>query len=124
MQRRMDDGAGVFRDREGLASLIDELGALRDRFERIKIEDTSRTFNTELTAAMELDFMLECAQTIAVSALAREESRGAHARKDFAERDDEKFLKHTVVYRRDGARPRLEYSDVHLGYFKPQPRTY
>jgi succinate dehydrogenase/fumarate reductase flavoprotein subunit len=73
---------------------------------------------------MELDFMLEVAQTIAVSALAREESRGAHSRRDFPERNDEKYLKHTVAYRRDGARPRLEYTDVHLGNFKPQPRTY
>jgi fumarate reductase flavoprotein subunit len=125
MQRDMDAGAGVFRTREGLEKLVEQLGGLRERFERIKIEDSSRTFNTELTSAMELDFMLEVAQTIAVSALAREESRGAHARRDFPERNDEKFLKHTLAYRRDGGvRPRLEYDDVHIGNFKPQARTY
>jgi len=124
MQRDMDEGAGVFRTKEGLEQLVEKLGGLRERFDRIKIDDTSRTFNTELTAAIELDFMLEVAQTIAVSALAREESRGAHSRRDFPERNDEKFLKHTVAYRREGAKPRLEYVDVHLGSFKPQARTY
>jgi fumarate reductase flavoprotein subunit len=124
MQHDMDEGAGVFRTKEGLSELVEKLGGLRERFERIKIEDTSRAFNTELTSAMELDFMLECAQTIAVSALAREESRGAHARRDFPERNDEKYLKHTVAYWREGAKPRLDYTDVHLGNFKPQARSY
>jgi succinate dehydrogenase/fumarate reductase flavoprotein subunit len=120
----MDAGAGVFRTKDGLEKLVQQLGGLRERFERIKIEDSSRTFNTELTSAIELDFMLEVAQTIAASALAREESRGAHARRDFPERNDQKYLKHTVAFKRDGAKPRLEYRDVHLGNFKPQARTY
>jgi len=124
MQREMDAGAGVFRTKEGLEKLIEQLGGLRDRFERVKIEDSSRTFNTELLAALELDFMLEVSQTIAVSALAREESRGAHARRDFPERDDARFLKHTLAFRRESARPRLEYRDVHITNFKPQARTY
>src|SRR5438309_1886020 len=100
------------------------LGGLRERFERVKIEDSSRTFNTELLAALELDFMLEVSQTIAFSALAREESRGAHARRDFPERDDAKFLQHTLAFRRESARPRLEYRDVHITNFQPQARTY
>jgi fumarate reductase flavoprotein subunit len=123
MQRDMDAGAGVFRTKEGLEKLTDQLGGLRERFERIKIEDSSHTFNTELTAALELDFMLEVSQTIVASALAREESRGAHARRDFPERNDEKFLKHTVAYRTD-TRPRLEYRDVRITNFKPQARVY
>jgi succinate dehydrogenase/fumarate reductase flavoprotein subunit len=68
--------------------------------------------------------MLEMAETIAFSALAREESRGAHARRDFPDRDDEKYLKHTIAYRTDGAAPRLEYRDVRITNFKPQARTY
>ena len=124
MQRAMDAGAGVFRTKEGLEKLIEELGGLRERFERVKIEDSSRTFNTELVAALELDCMLEVSQTIAVSALAREESRGAHARRDFPERNDAKYLKHTLSFRREGARPRLEYRDVHITNFQPQARTY
>src|SRR5207302_1436106 len=71
MQHEMDAGAGVFRTKEGLEKLIERLGGLRERFGRIKIEDTSKTFNPEATSAMELDFMLEISQTIAVSALAR-----------------------------------------------------
>jgi fumarate reductase flavoprotein subunit len=124
MQHDMDAGAGVFRTREGLEKLTRQLGALRDRFERIKIEDSSRTFNTELTAALELDFMLEVSETIAYSALAREESRGAHSRRDFPERDDAKWLKHTLAVRTDHAEPRLEYTDVRITNFKPQARIY
>jgi len=124
MQRSMDEGAGVFRTADGLGTLIERLGLLRERFESIKIEDTSRTFNTELTAALELDYMLEVSDSIARSALAREESRGAHARRDFPERNDEKYLKHTVAFRTDTQAPRLEYRDVTIGNFKPQARSY
>jgi fumarate reductase flavoprotein subunit len=124
MQRDMDAGAGVFRTREGLEKLTKQLGVLRDRFGRIKIEDSSRTFNTELTAALELDYMLEVADAITYSALAREESRGAHARRDFPERDDAKFLKHTVAFRTDEISPRLEYRDVRITNFQPQARAY
>ena len=124
MQLAMDAGAGVFRTREGLEKLTKQLGALRDRFERIKIEDSSRTFNTELMAALELDYMLEVADVITYSALAREESRGAHARRDFPERNDERFLKHTIAYRTDEISPRLDYRDVRITNFKPQARAY
>jgi fumarate reductase flavoprotein subunit len=124
MQRDMDAGAGVFRTREGLSKLAKQLGDLRERFEKIKVEDSSRTFNTELTAVLELDFMLEVADAITFSALAREESRGAHARRDFPDRHDEQYLKHTVAFRTDEVAPRLEYRDVRITNFKPQARTY
>jgi fumarate reductase flavoprotein subunit len=124
MQKEMDANAGVFRNRDGLSKLVKDLVSLRERFETIKIEDSSRTFNTELISALELDFMLEVSDTIAVSALAREESRGAHARRDFPERNDAKFLKHTLAFRTTDAAPRLEYRDVHIMNFQPQARTY
>jgi len=124
MQLSMDAGAGVFRTREGLEKLTKQLGNLRVRFGRIKIEDSSRTFNTELMSVLELDYMLEVAEVITYSALAREESRGAHARRDFPERDDEKFLKHTIAFRTDEISPRLEYRDVRITNFKPQARAY
>ena len=124
MQRDMDEGAGVFRTRESLSTLAKQLGDLRERFGRIKIEDSSRTFNTELTAVLELDFMLEVADAITFSALAREESRGAHARRDFPDRHDEQYLKHTVAFRTDELAPRLEYRDVRITNFQPQARTY
>ena len=123
MQHSMDEGAGVFRTKEGLSELTRRLDSFRERFGRIKIDDSSRIFNTELTAAIELDFMLDCAVAVAHSALAREESRGAHARRDFPERNDEKFLKHTIAKHTD-AGPQLEYRDVRLGKFEPKARTY
>jgi fumarate reductase flavoprotein subunit len=124
MQREMDANAGVFRSREGLTKLVKDLAVLRDRFETIKIDDSSRTFNTDLISALELDYMLEVAGTIAASALAREESRGAHSRRDFPNRNDEKFLRHTVAFRTDGPAPRLDYRDVRITTFQPQARTY
>jgi fumarate reductase flavoprotein subunit len=123
MQHSMDEGAGVFRERAGLLELTKRLDGFRERFEKIRVDDSSRTFNTELMAALELDFMLDCAVAVAHSALAREESRGAHARRDFPERDDEHWLKHTMAFYTGGA-PRLEYQDVHLGRFEPKARTY
>ena len=124
MQKEMDAGAGVFRNKDGLSRLARNLGGLRERFEKVKIDDSSRTFNTEITAALELDFMLEVSTAIVFSALAREESRGAHARIDFPERDDAKFLKHTVAYHTNTLAPRLEYRDVTITNFQPQARTY
>ena len=123
MQRSMDEGAGVYRTREGLLELTKRLDSFRERFEKIKIHDSSRVFNTELTAALELDFMLDVAVTVAHSALAREESRGAHARRDFPDRHDEKYLKHTLAHATDGP-PRLEYRDVRITNFQPQARSY
>jgi len=123
MQLSMDEGAGVFRTREGLLELTKRLDSFRERFEKVKLYDSSRTFNTELTSAFELDFMLDCAVTVAHSALAREESRGAHARRDFPDRNDEKFLKHTLAHATDGA-PRLDYRDVRITSFQPQARSY
>ncbi|MEA2656674.1 MAG: fumarate reductase flavoprotein subunit [Chloroflexota bacterium] len=124
MQREMDEGAGVFRTRQGLEKLTKQLSALRDRFGRIRIEDSSRTFNTELMAALELDFMLEVSEVITYSALAREESRGAHARRDFPEREDSKYLKHTIAFHTEEISPRLEYRDVRITNFQPQARVY
>src|SRR3989440_7444387 len=115
MQRDMDAGAGVFRTKQGLEELVEKLGGLRERFERIKIEDSSRTFNTELTSAVELDFMLELSQTIALTALAREESRGAHARRDFPERNDETYLKHSLGFHPDAAKPPTESRNGQIG---------
>ncbi len=123
MQHDMDAGAGVFRTWHGLSQLTKQLAELRERFHNIKIEDSSRTFNTDLTAALELGYMLDAAETIVASALARQESRGAHARRDFPERDDSRYLKHTISYATDGP-PRLEYRDVTITNFTPQARTY
>jgi fumarate reductase flavoprotein subunit len=124
LQRAMDQGAGVFRTGEGLKQLCGELERFRDRFERARLDDRSRVFNTELVSALELEFMLDGAETIVHSALAREESRGSHARRDFPQRDDERFLAHTVAYYQRQGTPRLEYRPVRLTNWQPKARNY
>jgi fumarate reductase flavoprotein subunit len=124
LQRAMDWGVGVFRTHDGLQQVVEELETLRGRFARLRLDDHSRTFNTELVAALELEFLLDSAETIVHSALAREESRGSHARRDFPERDDGRFLAHTLAHHRPGQRPQLEYRPVRITQWMPQARTY
>ncbi|MBO0681513.1 MAG: FAD-binding protein [Candidatus Dormibacteraeota bacterium] len=124
LQAAMERGAGVFRTEQSLRELTEDLQKLRQRFGRARLDDHSRTFNTELVATLELEFLLDSAETIAHSALARKESRGAHARRDFTERDDEHFLAHTLAYYKEGAPPRLEYRPVRRTQWEPQARTY
>jgi succinate dehydrogenase / fumarate reductase flavoprotein subunit len=111
MGELMNANVGVFRTRDGMAVATDKLRGLRERYRRVGLHDTGRVFNTDLLFAWELGYMLDCAEVIALGALTREESRGAHARRDFPERDDTNWLKHTLVYH-TGEGPRLEYAPV------------
>jgi fumarate reductase flavoprotein subunit len=124
LQREMDRNVSVFRTEEGLREMAAELPKLRERLARAQIDDHSRAFNTELVQALELECMLDCADTMVASALARQESRGAHARRDFPDRNDERYLAHTLAHRQPGQEPRLEYRPVRIGSFQPQARTY
>jgi fumarate reductase flavoprotein subunit len=124
LQRAMDQHVGVFRTQQGLEEMAAELPRLRERLTQAQIDDHSRTFNTELVQALELEFMLDGAETIVHSALARQESRGSHARRDFPERDDERYLAHTLAHYRPGAPPALEYRPVRITNWQPQARTY
>jgi fumarate reductase flavoprotein subunit len=124
MQREMDRCVGVFRTEEGLTEMLGELPKLRERLAQARIDDHSRAFNTELVQALELECMLDCADTMVISALRRQESRGAHARRDFADRDDQRYLAHTIAYQRPGELPHLEYRPVRISTFQPQARTY
>ena len=124
LQKMMDAQVGVFRTGDGLKTAVKELAELRDRFARLKLDDHSRTFNTELVTALELENMLDGAETIIESALARQESRGSHARRDFPDRNDEKYLAHTLAYHTRGAKPRLEYRPVRITQWQPQARSY
>lgn len=123
MRDTMEVGAGIYRDAESLRATCDKLATLRGRFSDIQLDDRSLTFNTELTAALELEFMLEVAEAVAHSALARTESRGSHQRTDHPERDDTKFLKHSLAYRSDGP-PRIDYKDVTITRWPPGERVY
>lgn len=119
----MDKHAGVYRTGESLKQGLDKIAELRERFRHIVIEDKSRVYNTNLIQALETDNMLELAEVLLFSGLAREESRGAHARTDFPKRDDEKFLAHSMAYY-TGGKPRLEYKPVTITAWKPVERKY
>ena len=123
MRNTMESGAGIYRDEASLQSTCAKLEALRERSGQLQLADTSRTFNTELIGALELDFMLDVSEAIAHSALARTESRGSHQRTDFPQRDDENFLTHTMAFQTDGA-PRIEYKDVVITDWPPTERVY
>ena len=101
MNETMETSAGIYRSDKSLKETCNKIKELKDRFSNIIMEDRSVTFNTELTSALELEFMLDVAEAISYSALERTESRGAHQRTDFPGRDDENFLKHSLAYRND-----------------------
>lgn len=119
----MDKHAGVYRNGESIQQGLDKIAELRQRFRKITIQDKSRIYNTNLIQTLETDNMLELAEVLLFAGLAREESRGAHARTDFSKRDDEKFLAHSMVYY-TGGKPRLEYKPVTITNWKPVERKY
>ena len=120
----METGCGVYREQESMQQTVRDLAVLRDRVQRLKLEDGSKVFNTELIAALELVNMVDCADAVASSAVQRKESRGAHTCKDFATRDDQNFLHHTLCYFRDGDGPRIDKKAVALGHWEPEERKY
>ena len=123
LQQTMMDQVGVFRVEGQIGEALHKIGELRERYTQIRLQDKGRTFNTELLEAIELGYLLDLAEVTAESALARRESRGAHSREDYPERDDEHWLKHTLAYRTDQG-TRLTYKPVSITRFEPKPRTY
>jgi succinate dehydrogenase / fumarate reductase flavoprotein subunit len=119
----MDTHVGVFRTGEGLAQALAGIRAIRVRTASAPVADTGLVYNSNLFHALELDNLIELAEVTVLGALTREESRGAHARRDFATRDDERWLKHTLAWRTaDG--PRLDYKPVTIDTWKPVERKY
>ncbi len=123
LQDTMMDNASVFRTEETLTTQTRILKELRARYRNIGVEDKGKRYNTELMEAVELGFLLDNAEALVAAALNRTESRGAHSREDFKERDDEAWLKHTMVYR-EGDEVRIDYKPVTLGRYEPKPRVY
>ena len=119
----MMDRCGVFRTRDGLEQLTLELRDLRTRYASVRVRDTGRVFNTDLLEAREVGYLLDCAEATVAGALAREESRGGHFRKDFPERNDTDWLRHSLIYRAEGG-PDIRYKPVTITKFEPKPRTY
>jgi succinate dehydrogenase / fumarate reductase flavoprotein subunit len=120
----MHENFGVFRREDEMRRQGEIVASLRERYERVVVEDKGDVFNNDLTQALELGFLLELAECMVVSGLARKESRGAHARPhDYPDRDDENYLKHTLVSVRDG-RLELEWKPVTMTKWQPQERSY
>ena len=119
----MMDNVGVFRTAEMMRTAVAGVAAIKERYARVRVGDAGRTFNTDLLEARELGYLIDGAEAMAASAIARHESRGAHSRDDFPERDDVNFLAHTLAYRGE-AGPSLRYKPVTITRFEPKPRTY
>jgi len=124
MQEKMMAKCGIFRNAKDLSELRDELKELEERYKKnIKLDDKSRKFNFDLIEALELGHMIDFAEIIVSGALEREESRGAHFRVDFPERNDKKWLKHTLAWKRNG-KIEFDYKPVVITRFQPKERKY
>jgi succinate dehydrogenase / fumarate reductase, flavoprotein subunit len=120
----MHENFGVFRREEQMLKQGEIVSGLRERYDRVVVEDKGDVFNSDLTQALELGFLLELAASMVVSGLARKESRGAHARPyDYPARDDENYMRHTLVTWEDGA-PKLDWKPVTVTKWQPEERKY
>ena len=125
LQGTMESGAGIYRTAEELTIACEQIRTLKERYQRVRIDDHSLVFNTQLTTALELGCMLDVAESLAHSALLREESRGSHARSDHESRDDGRFLSHSLAIRDpDGGDPRIEYLPATITRWQPEERKY
>ncbi len=124
MGTAMKEHFGVFRDEDGMREGIEKIEAVKKRAESVYVADKTSTFNTNLLFTLELGFMLECAESIAVSAADRSESRGAHTRTDMPDRDDENWLKHIMVSKSSDGGHELNYKDVVITDWEPVVRQY
>lgn len=123
LQEDMMAKCGVFRNEKDLSILLEKVKEYQKRYRKIGIQDRSKCFNTELIEAIELGHVLDFAEAIVAGALNRRESRGAHARTDFRERDDANWLKHTLAFKTDEG-IRFDYKPVTITRFKPKARVY
>jgi succinate dehydrogenase / fumarate reductase flavoprotein subunit len=123
LRAAMDRDVGVFRTQEGLASALAKVREIRGRMQRASVGDKTAVYNSNLLHALELENLVDLAEITVAGALARQESRGAHARRDFPTRDDEKWLRHTLAFW-TGGEPRFDYKPVTITNWKPVERKY
>lgn len=119
----MDSKVGIFRTGKDIRDAAERIGELKEMFSRVVVEDKSRTYNTDLTGALELENLLDLAEVTVLAANRRRESRGSHYRLDYPKRDDDKWLKHILVHY-DPKKPKMRYSKVVITRWKPEERRY
>jgi fumarate reductase flavoprotein subunit len=124
MMHAMEQHAGIYRTGEGLAEACSRLAELRNRYAGIELQDKTNVYNTDLLQALELGSMLDCAEAVVACAAARKESRGAHQRLDFPERDDTNFLRHSLAFYHRAQPPRVDFRDVVITTSQPGVRDY
>ncbi|MEU9185112.1 succinate dehydrogenase flavoprotein subunit [Streptomyces sp. NPDC048484] len=128
LQECMDANVMVFRTEQTIKTAVEKIGELRERYLNVSVQDKGKRFNTDLLEAVELGNLLDLAEVMAVSALARKESRGGHYREDYPNRDDVNFMRHTMAYREvgdDGTESiRLDYKPVVQTRYQPMERKY
>jgi succinate dehydrogenase / fumarate reductase flavoprotein subunit len=130
LQDSMDKNAQVFRTEETLQEAIEKIQELRGRYENISIQDHGKRFNTDLLEAIELGFLLDLAEVTVVACRERRESRGAHLREDYPDRDDKKFMVHSMVYQQDkvtkktGTNMTIGWKPVVVTNYQPMERKY
>ena len=131
LQEEMDRGAQVFRTEESLTNVLNVISNLRERYKNIAVTDRGKKYNTDLLEAIELGFLLDLAEVLVVSALNRKESRGGHMRDDYPERDDEKYMVHTMAYLTGDPHSshaddhiRIDWKPVVITNYQPMERKY
>jgi succinate dehydrogenase / fumarate reductase flavoprotein subunit len=124
MQKVMMDKVSVFRHQEALEEALEKVRELKERYRQISVQDKGNCFNRDLLDTIELGYMLDLAEVIALGALSREESRGAHSREDFPKRDDEKWLVHTMFRHSTDEGPQVFFKPVTITRFEPKERKY
>ncbi len=124
LQEVMMDKVSVFRTGEDLLRALEKIRDLKKRYKKVSLQDRGNCFNRDLLEAIELEYLLDLAEVITLGALKREESRGAHYREDYPDRDDEKWLVHTLCKFSDAEGPQISYKPVAITRFQPKERTY
>jgi succinate dehydrogenase / fumarate reductase flavoprotein subunit len=119
----MDKYVAVFRDEDGLRTALEIVRRLKEEAQDVAVDDKGKVFNQDVLGALELQFMVDNAEAIVISAIERRESRGAQYRTDFPERNDDDWLKHINVAA-NGSEPEISYSEVTMTQWEPQERTY
>ena len=123
MQTTMMENVGIYRNEQGMRAALDDVHMLRQRYRSLRLRDTGKSFNTDLLEMIELGNLLDLSLITAAAANNRQESRGAHSREDYPERDDDNWLKHSLAYLKEDA-VQLDSKDVDISIWEPKPRSY